>query len=403
MQAFPLLVQWSSDPDVYHGFLSVMDKELEVCIEVASSRANILAADARPGARTGPHKILASDLGCIFGTEELREILAGREKQLQQKMREATDMTSFLIELVDTLEGILSSRSAEAGPQERPISHWSHITEQLDALGWNKITHLGEDLNRAQIELSDASQRKHTLTISFPPGYPSVPLTLEPLETPECDPDQHSLSQRLNTDTTVSSREESDLQAVIRHAEKQLELYKEFWDVMQDIDENTWVIDPEKPTGADRVRRCALGNHCSIQMTIDPLSPLSMPDTRLFGPTSNIEPMRIKLYQNAGLWDEKIMPRKNLEVILELANGFPSPVSANKDEMNIECGICYSFRFEGQVPDQLCSHSKCQQPFHRVCLYEWLRSIPTTRQSFNTLFGACPYCSETITTTAPRT
>jgi E3 ubiquitin-protein ligase FANCL len=64
------------------------------------------------------------------------------------------------------------------------------------------------------------------------------------------------------------------------------------------------------------------------------------------------------------------MPRENLEVLLELSNGFPSPVTVTKDEMNIECGICYSFRFDGHIPDQLCSHSKCQQPFHRVCLYE---------------------------------
>lgn len=40
-------------------------------------------------------------------------------------------------------------------------------------------------------------------------------------------------------------------------------------------------------------------------MTIDPLSPRSMPNTRLFGPTASIEPMRTKLYQNAGLWYKK--------------------------------------------------------------------------------------------------
>ncbi|KAF9362995.1 hypothetical protein BGX34_005094 [Mortierella sp. NVP85] len=312
----------------------------------------------------------------------------------------AANMESFLIELVDIMEAILSNGNAEI-EQERPVSYWANVTEQLDALGWDKAAHLSEDLSRVQIELYDTSQRKHVLTVSFPPGYPAVPLALEPLEVPECDTGQRSLSQQAAAEA-LSWNQESGLGAVIQQAQMQLDLFKDFWDVMQDIDERTWVIDPEKPTRADRMRRCALGNHCSLQITIDPLSPRCMPDTRLFGPTASIEPMRTKLYHNAGLWDENRMPRENLEVLLELPNGFPSPVTVTKDEMNIECGICYSFRFDGHIPDQLCSHSKCQQPFHRVCLYEWLRSIPTTRQSFNTLFGACPYCSETITTTAPK-
>jgi hypothetical protein len=73
--------------------------------------------------------------------------------------------------------------------------------------------------------------------------------------------------------------------------------------------------------------------------------------------------------------DVKKLPRENLEVLLELEGGFPSPISTNKDDINVGCGICYSFRFEGQVPDQLCSHAKCQQPFHRACLYEVLAPV----------------------------
>ncbi|KAG0227739.1 hypothetical protein BGX31_006860 [Mortierella sp. GBA43] len=165
--------------------------------------------------------ILSSNAGCIYGTEELKDILSGREATLQQKMEGAESMESFLIELVDTLEAILSSRAAKA-ENEKSVSYWASITEQLDTLGWDKVAYLSEDLSRVQIDL----------------------------------------------------------------------------------------------------------------------------------------------------WNDCKLPRENLEVLLELPNGFPSPVTVTKDEMNIECGICYSFRFDGRIPDQLCSHSKCQQPFHRVCLYE---------------------------------
>ncbi|KAG0292926.1 hypothetical protein BGZ96_003506 [Linnemannia gamsii] len=365
MHQFPLLVQWSSEPEIYHGFISVMDRELEVCVEMPSTgigRAGLPMT--KGGLRNTSKSIFSSRIGCISGSEELKEILTGQETQLQQKMEEAKDMASFLIELVDTLEVTMSNRSAKAD-KERPLRYWTYVMEQLDALGWDRITLVDEDLSRVQVEICDNSQRKHLVTARFPSAYPTIPLTIAPLEIPECGDDQLAAQHGLNIGG-LSSKQGSGLEAAMRQAEAQLALFQEFWDVMQDFDERTWVIDPEKPTRADKMRRCALGNHCSIQITVHPLSPRSMPDTRLFGPTATIEPMRTKLYQNGGLWDVTKLPRENLEVLLELESGFPSPISTNKDDINVGCGICYSFRFEGQVPDQLCSHAKCQQPFHRA-------------------------------------
>ena len=51
----------------------------------------------------------------------------------------------------------------------------------------------------------------------------------------------------------------------------------------------------------------------------------------------------------------------------------------------------------GEAPDVNCDNANCGKPFHRRCLVEWLNADTSTRQSFNTLFGACPYCSAPIT------
>ncbi|KAF9913739.1 hypothetical protein BX616_009682 [Lobosporangium transversale] len=400
MQSFPLLLEWSTDPVMYHGFLSVMDRELEIWIELpyTANRRTETDNNIKSKSTTGQLRLFTANVGVIFGTDELQKILEGHEAQLQKKMDEASNMEEFLAELVDTLEAILSSKKTNA-EQQRSLSYWTHVIKQLDALGWERVTNLNKDLSQAQIELSDASGRKHLLTVDFPPGYPAVPFNLKPLEIPEHDIQR--LSQTL-TSKSLSLNQENGLLAAVECAEKQLRDFTDFWDVMQDIDDKTWVVDPEKPTKADCMRRCVLGNHCTIQIVIDPTSPRSMPETRLIGPASSIESMRTKLYKNVSLWDKMKLPRENLEALLELPNGFPTPVTASKEEINIECGICYSFRYEGQIPDQLCSNIKCQQPFHRACLYDWLRNLTTTRQSFNTLFGVCPYCNETITTTAPR-
>ncbi|KAG2467468.1 FANCL ligase, partial [Polypterus senegalus] len=39
-----------------------------------------------------------------------------------------------------------------------------------------------------------------------------------------------------------------------------LESLKQFWDVMDEIDEQTWVLEPEKPTRSATMRRIAIGN-----------------------------------------------------------------------------------------------------------------------------------------------
>lgn len=109
----------------------------------------------------------------------------------------------------------------------------------------------------------------------------------------------------------------------------------------------------------------------------------------------------------------------------------------------MECGICYSYRLDSAIPDQVCNDPRCGQPFHQACLYEvntliyhsytllthhysshtifnehkrlgrgcfsltlstefillssqWLRGLPTSRQSFNIVFGECPYCSKVL-------
>jgi hypothetical protein len=50
----------------------------------------------------------------------------------------------------------------------------------------------------------------------------------------------------------------------------------------------------------------------------------------------------------------------------------------------------------GPPPDVNCNNGPCSRPFHRTCLLEWLQAVPTTRKSFNMLFGQCPFCDSSI-------
>jgi len=91
--------------------------------------------------------------------------------------------------------------------------------------------------------------------------------------------------------------------------------------------------------------------------------------------------------------------RLNLEAVLGLS--FPTPLQASSEgaeEYAVECAVCYMYDLDGVVPEV--AYDGCKKPFHKSCLGEWLRALPSTRQSFNRLFGECPYCSRPITVEA---
>ena len=47
-----------------------------------------------------------------------------------------------------------------------------------------------------------------------------------------------------------------------------LESLKAFWDVTDEIDEKTWVLEPEKPTRSATARRIALGREKGLRRQI---------------------------------------------------------------------------------------------------------------------------------------
>jgi len=66
------------------------------------------------------------------------------------------------------------------------------------------------------IRNSDGSQRKHKLVVEFPPGYPAVPLKLDPMEVPKCDFDQRWEERGM----TFSIGEGTELTLATKQAEK---------------------------------------------------------------------------------------------------------------------------------------------------------------------------------------
>ena len=124
--------------------------------------------------------------------------------------------------------------------------------------------------------------------------------------------------------------------------------------------------------------------------------------------------------------NEAEYPRLNLQRWLGLSFVLPpSSDMAQHTTENRECPICYAYLVNDVceitlvfawfclsykryycastlenlfqiAPDIVCANRQCRRNFHQHCLYIWLKSVPTSRQSFCTVFGICPFCSAPI-------
>uniref|UniRef100_A0A7N8Y3F2 E3 ubiquitin-protein ligase FANCL n=1 Tax=Mastacembelus armatus TaxID=205130 RepID=A0A7N8Y3F2_9TELE len=261
-----------------------------------------------------------------------------------------------------------------------PPQYYSQLISEMETLGWDMLLFIDTEFQTLKLKAEDSSGRQHILTIKFKSKHPA--------EAPECSAD-------LPIPLAITWTPQSTLQQLHKQFMLVLESLTEFWDVLDEIDNQTWILEPEKPSRCDTMRRIAIGNNVSIKVELDPRHPKMLPECCLLGAEHVVTPLRNKLNSNMHLWNPNSSVLHNLRDVLKIK--FPSPATHEKSDFSVECGICYSYRLEAAIPDQVCNDPRCGQPFHQACLYEWLRALPSSRQSFNIVFGECPYCSKPIT------
>uniref|UniRef100_A0A7N6BVI5 RING-type domain-containing protein n=1 Tax=Anabas testudineus TaxID=64144 RepID=A0A7N6BVI5_ANATE len=332
----PLLLPLNKEKTVYDGFITVQERDFRMRI--------LLPAD---------RQLKGAKLHCSW---QLKHLLRGYEHIVKQ----VNSAYTFSMSL------------QEVGLKSRPVcraisppQYYSQLMSEMEALGWDKLLFIDTEFRTLRLKVEDSSGRQHILTIKLKSKHPA--------EAPECSAD-------LPVPLALTWTPQSTLQQLHSQFVLVLESLTEFWDVLDEIDSQTWILEPEKPSRADTMRRIAIGNEDACRLK------------------------SAQLILNRGspgicLWSAGRNPNSsvlhNLRDVLEIT--FPSPATHEKSDFSVDCGICYSYRLEAAIPDQVCNDPRCGQPFHQACLYEWLRALPSSRQSFNIVFGECPYCSKPIT------
>ncbi|XP_036430194.1 E3 ubiquitin-protein ligase FANCL [Colossoma macropomum] len=356
----PLLVALDKERTVYDGFISVQEKDFRLRISLPPD-----------------HQLKQAKLHCCW---KLKQLLKNYQDIVKQRLHHSSDLVSFILELRTILEVALKSQPGWLSIP--PPQYYSQLITEIEDLGWDKLLFIDTDFHTLQLSAEDSSGRQHAITVKLKAqgDYPA--------EAPECSAD-------LPVPLAITWTPQSTLAHIHSQFLLIVEALAEFWAVLDEIDEHTWVLEPEKPTRADCMRRIAIGNSVSIKLEIDPRHPKMLPECCLLGAEHVVTPLRNKLNANMHLWNPDCSVLQNMKDVMEIE--FPSPATHEKSSFSVECGICYAYRLDSAIPDQVCNDPRCGQPFHQACLYEWLRGLPTSRQSFNVVFGECPYCNKPIT------
>ncbi|KAL4147051.1 hypothetical protein PRNP1_010807 [Phytophthora ramorum] len=380
----------------FRGYVRVEGDEFAV-------RVSNVAYDASTGrvvldcARLDVERVLATRLKAHSATLKLR-------------LAQAASLEGFAAEMQELVA--ICCRSDACSPVALPSAkYYARLMAELDVVGWNRLRELSDDLQALELESKDAGGRTHAVRLLLPLEYEAGGCSVKPtclVDAPE------ALELQWSPDNQVL------LDEVLKQFESFLDRFQGFWDVLDALDAATCVLEPHRPTRATGRRRLALERHASVQFEVDPVHPTAMlNDLSFFGNQASVGSLREKWGNNASSrWDENKSLQRNLEHVLEVT--LPSPQTTKPEEFAVECGICYSYRLEGEdddndeaqeagtastqrnteqgsrIPDRLCENSNCNRPFHSKCLFDWLRALPTSRQSFHTVFGECPYCWEAI-------
>ena len=283
------------------------------------------------------------------------------------------------------------------------------------AIGVGNVLKMDELLLNFVFSCVDVGGRIHELKVSLQPDYPfSSPLIETVLPVP-------LIFNWIEGASTI--KEIYDL-----FCEKS-ENFQDFFNTMDEVDSQTWVLEPKVPHYGSCRRRIVVGENVTLVVEIDPSSPFSFPSHFSFIGASHLtDPLKRRLEDNEGrdLWDEDLRSFVgNVQNVLDLTLPPKGEDVGEGGEQGLtsgfECSICYSLSPPNQTNSKMeeeedevrgdesednqlgeqggfvyCKDERCGRSFHPSCLAQWLQALPDSHSSFGSLFGSCPYCSSQI-------
>ncbi|XP_014664780.1 PREDICTED: E3 ubiquitin-protein ligase FANCL-like isoform X3 [Priapulus caudatus] len=330
----PLLIPFNNNKTIYRGYLNVQQQSLEFYIEVHLRTPGVLQG---------------ASLSCSW---KMKHLLADCLNTVNRRLQESNSLAEFAIEL----QNILETQVGKQSPSKlvcQPPEYYSRLLNEIEIVGWDRLIYIDSDFKELHLMVKDDRGREHILKILISPQYPKV--------SPEFKAD-------LPLQFEVHWKTSTSLNDVVEQFTAELSSHQDLWIMLDEIDSNAWVIDPENPSPSCSTRRLVLGNNASLQVLLDPKHPRALPECIFMGAEYVVGKFRDSFRSGAEKWNPSDTVLENLQKLVGVK--LPSPATTNKEDFTVECGICYAYKLGKAIPDTACEDTRCGQPYHQMCLYE---------------------------------
>ena len=361
----------------------------EVAVGGCEARA-LLAAAPRAAARLESARRSAASSGAFL--RELSAALRAAEREVQSSGGSGGGGAFNA-----------ASAAAEASARVPRAQALAALAVELRAAGFAHLASISADLRSLELRVHDTAGREHTVLADLPAGY-----GCEGAGGMGGGGSSFACVMDLPGMPSVAA---AGLQAALEECRRRADEHGALLAELDALDAGCAVLEPPAPAPrAATHRRLALGRHASLLLRLRPEAPRAPPAEAVwFGAEATIQKPREALASACapgGAWNAACSVLENLRTIVAPLLELKAPAGADggsqaADGDGAECGICYSYLLPeddedgdgrgGAAPSRACGG--CGMPFHARCLREWLQSDAAARQSFRTLFGACPFCS----------
>jgi E3 ubiquitin-protein ligase FANCL len=392
---FPQLVPEDSTFTSYSGFIEIKGEHFKLAL-CSGARQPSAEVSKFVGKSSGPISGTT-----VYGCAKLHALLAGSEELLQKRLHQSPTLGAFCLEFKHLVGQLLlraQTTSSAASAAKLPLAaYYTRLLAEINQIGWDHVTALSHELNRISFRFFDSQKREHNLDLILSADYP--------MSAPSCN---HQLPAKFEPKWNGRN---SCLADIFSQFQAQLEVYQEIWRVLDDIDQHTCVVEPAIPLRSDLVRRILISKLLSLRIEFSIQNPLGVPVYSFIGAESAVAPLREKMSSRVHEWDYRKTVRENFAFLTSIEFPAPQPKDLGASHMDVSagisesehCAICYGYKLENAIPDQICDNSSCNRAYHAKCLYEWFQSVnPSHRTASTLIWGSCPYCEKKISVRNPQ-
>lgn len=294
-----------------------------------------------------------------------------------------------LISFLENLKTLLE-KEACGSDDEKSITAQSFrmLASDLKNIGFCNVSFISQCLTEVTFQIVDKSSHTHSMIVNVGKNYPHQALE-----------SQASLPES----ALETIRKNEDLEEVFNSFEEQVSSLQHLWNILDLVDEQCCVLDPENPTRKDLGRRILIENGVSLYFNMDLSDVHNIPSIAFLGPEQLVQKYQSNVAANSKLWNSFNNFLDNLKLLLGLQS-LPCKNHYSEQESLVhqgECCICFTLRLDGKLPSEVCDNAHCASNFHSACLFEWLQSGIENYQSFDRYYGVCPNCGVAISCPIP--